>query len=141
MKTKNANKKGFTLVELLVVLAIIGLLAGIGIPMILNVQRASRNSARLKQLEPVNGAATDFFTKNNTNPTITVASGVVSVGSGSNITTLSATSPYTYSLVATCAGNASADNNVNFRVNTTGTAGEVVLCREGGGEDVLRFKQ
>lgn len=136
---KYIRHKGFTLVELLVVLAIIGLLAGIGIPMILNVQRASRNSVRLKQVESLNGAATDFFTKTNTNPTISVTSGTVSVGSGTNITTITATSPYTFVLVTSCTSNASTGNTVNFRTDTVN--GQIALCKEGGGEEVLRFRQ
>jgi prepilin-type N-terminal cleavage/methylation domain-containing protein len=48
------NKKGFTLVELMVVLAILGLLAGIGIPSYMNVLNRAKigtDIARVAQLQ------------------------------------------------------------------------------------------
>ena len=63
MELNKKNKKGFTLVELLVVIAIIGVLAAIGIPAILNVQRESRNTTRLKQVEAVRNQLTRYWTE------------------------------------------------------------------------------
>ena len=45
------NKKGFTLVELLVVLGILVLLAGIGIPQYLKVQQRAEDALRLAKAQ------------------------------------------------------------------------------------------
>lgn len=57
------NLKGFSLLELMVVLAIMGLLAGIAVPIILTVQRDSRDAQRLKQLEAISIGAAKFYTE------------------------------------------------------------------------------
>jgi type IV pilus assembly protein PilA len=53
---KKMNKKGFTLVEIMIVVAIIGLLAAIGIPSILNAYAKSQESAKARNVAEVNKA-------------------------------------------------------------------------------------
>jgi len=53
---KKMNKKGFTLVEIMIVVAIIGLLAAIGIPSILNAMSKSKESAMARNIAEVNKA-------------------------------------------------------------------------------------
>lgn len=53
---KKMNKKGFTLVEIMIVVAIIGLLAAIGIPSILNAMEKSKISAMARNVAEVNKA-------------------------------------------------------------------------------------
>ncbi len=53
---KKMNKKGFTLVELMVVLAILGLLAGIGIPQYMNTLSRARFAADVAAVQTVQSA-------------------------------------------------------------------------------------
>lgn len=55
------NRKGFTLVELLVVLAILGLLAGIGIPQYMNTMKRSRHAADVAAINTVQEAVSAFL--------------------------------------------------------------------------------
>ncbi len=50
------NKKGFTLVEIMIVVAIIGLLAAIGIPSILGAYSNSQEKAKLRNVAEVEKA-------------------------------------------------------------------------------------
>jgi type IV pilus assembly protein PilA len=51
-----AKKQGFTLVEIMIVVAIIGLLAAIGIPSILNAYSNSQDNAKLRNIAEVEKA-------------------------------------------------------------------------------------
>lgn len=51
-----AKKQGFTLVEIMIVVAIIGLLAAIGIPSILNAYSTSQQQAKLRNIAEVEKA-------------------------------------------------------------------------------------
>lgn len=65
-KTHKSNNAGFTLVELMIVIAIIGILAAVAIPSYQNyVQRGFRGDA-IADLEKVMSAATQFYTENRT---------------------------------------------------------------------------
>lgn len=53
---KKTNKKGFTLVEIMIVVAIIGLLAAIGIPSILNAYNKAQENTKLRNIADVEKA-------------------------------------------------------------------------------------
>ena len=55
------NQKGFSLVELLVVIIIIGIIAVIAIPNLLSSRKAANESSAISTLRAVHGAQTTYF--------------------------------------------------------------------------------
>ncbi len=60
------NKKHFTLVEIMIVVAIIGLLAAIAIPSFLNARTTSQKNACINNLRQISGAQDQFLLENST---------------------------------------------------------------------------
>jgi prepilin-type N-terminal cleavage/methylation domain-containing protein len=56
MKIRNARKAGFTLVEIMIVVAIIGLLAAIAIPNFVRARTTSQQNACINNLRQIDGA-------------------------------------------------------------------------------------
>lgn len=56
MKINTSSQKGFTLVEIMIVVAIIGLLAAIAIPSFVKARSASQTNACIANLKQVEGA-------------------------------------------------------------------------------------
>ncbi len=61
------NKKGFTLVELVVVIAILGILAAIAVPRFANSQKNAAVSAHNANVRTLEGAANMFIAEGNLN--------------------------------------------------------------------------
>lgn len=53
MKVKNQRKRGFTLVEIMIVVAIIGLLAAIAIPNFIHARQTSQTNACIENLRQI----------------------------------------------------------------------------------------
>ncbi len=62
------KKRAFTLVEVLVVVAILGLLAAVGIPSFLNSQQSANNNMKEMNISTVNAAKEQWAIINNKSP-------------------------------------------------------------------------
>jgi type IV pilus assembly protein PilA len=69
MKRFHNNQKGFTLVELMVVVVIIGILVAIAIPVYQGIQANARNSACSANIRTLSGAVAQFYTEVGVYPT------------------------------------------------------------------------
>ena len=65
-KLTNKDQKGFTLIELMIVIAIIGILAAIAIPQFTNYKRRAGNSSAMSDLKNLATAEEVYHTDNNT---------------------------------------------------------------------------
>lgn len=75
MKSKTSRKSGFTLVEIMIVVAIIGLLAAIAIPNFVRARTTSQMNACINNLRQIDGATQQWAleTKQAPNATVTYA--------------------------------------------------------------------
>ena len=60
MKTKTVRPAGFTLVEIMIVVAIIGLLAAIAIPNFVKARESSQRNACIANLKQIEGAKSNW---------------------------------------------------------------------------------
>ncbi len=65
MLKRLSSKRGFTLVEIMIVVAIIGILVAIAVPGFINARRQSRAKACQEGQQKVQGAAQEYMLENN----------------------------------------------------------------------------
>ena len=75
MKTKINCKAGFTLVEIMIVVAIIGLLAAIAIPNFLRARSTSQQNTCIDNLRSLDGATQQWALENGAGPSTPVTAG------------------------------------------------------------------
>ncbi len=73
-----ANEKGFTLIELMIVIAIIGILAAVAIPNFIEYKNKSYCTATVNDVNAIGGALADYFA----NPANITAGITFTAGSG-----------------------------------------------------------
>jgi prepilin-type N-terminal cleavage/methylation domain-containing protein len=88
MKINTSRRAGFTLVEIMIVVAIIGLLAAIAIPNFVRARTTSQTNACINNLRQIDGAIQQWALENNAQPTSTVGVADVSayLGRGTGAT-------------------------------------------------------
>src|SRR3954447_10593244 len=79
MNIRTSRKSGFTLVEMMIVVAIIGLLAAIAIPNFIKARTTSQQNACINNLRQIDGAIQQWALEGNKISTATVAFTDISV--------------------------------------------------------------
>ena len=71
MKSNTSRRRGFTLVEIMIVVAIIGLLAAIAIPNFVKARTTSQQNACINNLRQLDGAVQQYALENKLSSTAT----------------------------------------------------------------------
>jgi len=78
---KLKNRKGFTLIELIVVLAVLAIIMAIAVPRFLGVQEQAKDDADLQTIQMIAKGAEMYFVKNTTAtsvaPSVLISSGYI----------------------------------------------------------------
>src|SRR6201996_388579 len=79
MKNTSKRKLGFTLVEIMIVVAIIGLLASVAIPNFVRARSTSQQNACINNLRQIDGAKQNWALENKADPLTTPSSDQIQI--------------------------------------------------------------
>ena len=129
------EKKAFTLMELMVVVVIVGIMAGYSVPQYQKAVRKAHERDAVVQLTTLNAANVMYFAKNNTYlPTGT--GNLAAINAGLNINIIANGMTYAYNRPSTTTYTATAGwvetgNNFTLRVNQAALAANNPCCLAG----------
>lgn len=118
MKNILNNKKGFTLIELMIVVAIIGILAAIAIPNFMNYQCKAKQSEAKSNLGNIRSMEEAYYAEYDTYAGVATVGFETKGGAGRYTYTLTTGNTTGYTATATATINTQADN---WSINSTGT--------------------
>lgn len=99
------NKRGFTLIEVLVVVVILGVLAGLALPVYQGQVEKSRAAEALAQLDAMRSSMIRYFSQNGTYATATLGAGAATdLDYNPNVGQAGQTILFTYTIQAQAAG-------------------------------------
>ena len=120
MVTIKRKEEGFTLIELMIVVAIIGILAAIAIPQFASYRVKAFNSAAKSDLHSAQTTFEVFFNDNNKYPNATtVGTGTLTITDGTNSVSMNTSSTVYF-------GSKAGTNNATYRAATKHTAGDEI---------------
>ena len=114
MKIQNKKNAGFTLVEIMIVVAIIGLLAAIAIPNFVKARRVSQTNACINNLRQIDGAKQQWALETKQVGTVTPAELDIAPYVGRD--------PAATTIVYTCPANNAAAFASSYSINAVDTA-------------------
>jgi prepilin-type N-terminal cleavage/methylation domain-containing protein len=101
MKFNTSRKAGFTLVEIMIVVAIIGLLAAIAIPNFVRARETAQKNACINNLRQIDGAKEQWALEQKKNTGDTVVSASINSYIKNGAPSCPASGTYTYGAIGT----------------------------------------